>query len=156
MRCEGLAALILPARPSDLSAVYGIAEQCFPVPWPLEELQKELSRPFSSLRVLRPASGTEIAAFMNFWRIDSELQIMNVAVAPEQRRRGYASLLLDDLLMLGRQQRATAIVLEVRRTNTAAIRLYEQHGFQRIGVRPRYYSDNGEDALVMRRSLADL
>ena len=155
MRSEGLAAMILPARPSDLSAVYSIAEACFPVPWPLEELQKELSRPFSALRVLRPADGSAIAAFLNFWRIDSELQIMNVAVAPEQRRRGYASLLLDDLLLLARQQRASAIVLEVRRTNAPAIRLYELHGFQRIGVRPRYYSDNGEDALVMRRSLGE-
>jgi ribosomal-protein-alanine N-acetyltransferase len=156
MTSEALATLILPARTADLSAVFRIAEQCFPVPWPLEELQKELSRPFSAVRVLRPAEGAPIVAFLNFWRIDSELQIMNVAVAPEQRRRGYASLLLDDLLLLGRQQRASAIVLEVRRTNTAAIRLYERHGYQRIGVRPRYYSDNGEDAIVMRRSLADL
>jgi ribosomal-protein-alanine N-acetyltransferase len=156
MTSEVLAALILPARTADLTAVFGIAEQCFPVPWPLEELQKELSRPFSALRVLRPAPGTAIVAFLNFWRIDSELQIMNVAVAPEERRRGYASLLLEDLMLLGGQQRASAIVLEVRRTNMPAIRLYERHGYQRIGVRPRYYSDNGEDAIVMRRSLADL
>lgn len=150
----GLAAMILPARPSDLAAVFRIAEVCFPVPWPLEELRKELSRPFSALRVLRPTEGSPIAGFLNYWRIDSELQIMNVAVAPEQRRRGYASLLLEDLLALGEQQRALSIVLEVRRTNIAAIRLYERHGYQSIGVRPRYYSDNGEDALVMRRAVA--
>jgi ribosomal-protein-alanine N-acetyltransferase len=146
-------ALILPARPGDLRAVYRIAEASFPIPWPLEELRKELTRPFSVLRVLRPAPGMSIVGFLNYWRIDSELQIMNVAVAPEQRGRGYGHALLYDMIAAGRAHRALAIVLEVRRSNTAAIRLYEHHGFQSIGVRPRYYSDNAEDALLMRRSL---
>jgi ribosomal-protein-alanine N-acetyltransferase len=146
-------ALILPARQGDLQAVFRIAESSFPIPWPLEELRKELSRPFSVLRVLRPAAGTSIVAFSNYWRIDSELQIMNVAVAPGQRGRGYGNALLEDLIGMGRRNGAQAIVLEVRRSNAPAIGLYERHGFQGIGVRPRYYSDNGEDALVMRRSL---
>ena len=147
-------ALILPARQGDLRAVYRIAEASFPIPWPIEELRKELTRPFSVLRVLRPEPGGAIAAFSNYWRIDSEVQIMNVAVAPEHRGRGYGHALLDDLIALGRQNAAQAIVLEVRRSNAPAIGLYERHGFQSIGVRPRYYSDNGEDALVMRRSFA--
>jgi ribosomal-protein-alanine N-acetyltransferase len=145
--------LILPARQADLRAVYRIAESSFPIPWPIEELRKELSRPFSMLRVLRPMSGAAIVAFSNYWRIDSELQIMNVAVAPEHRRRGYGHALLEDLIGRARQSGAQSIVLEVRRSNGPAIGLYERHGFQGIGVRPRYYSDNGEDALVMRRSL---
>jgi ribosomal-protein-alanine N-acetyltransferase len=146
-------ALILPARQGDLRAVFRIAEASFPIPWPLEELRKELTRPFSTLRVLRPEPNASIAAFSNYWRIDSEVQIMNVAVAPEHRRRGYGHMLLTDLIATGRDHGAHAVVLEVRRSNTAAIVLYERHGFQSIGVRPRYYSDNGEDALVMRRSL---
>jgi ribosomal-protein-alanine N-acetyltransferase len=147
---------ILPARQGDLHAIHRIAEACFPVPWPLEELRKELTRPFSALRVLRPATGVGIVAFLNYWRIDGELQIMNVAVAPEQRRRGYGSALLEDLIALGRNRAATAIVLEVRRSNAAAIGLYERHGFQSVGVRPRYYSDNAEDAVIMRLSLGRL
>lgn len=144
---------ILPARYGDLRTVYRIAEASFPIPWPIEELRKELTRPFSALRVLRPGPNAGIAAFMNFWRIDAELQIMNVAVAPEQRRRGYGSMLLSDLVELARHQAASAVILEVRRTNYDAIRLYERYGFQGIGFRPRYYSDNGEDALVMRLHL---
>jgi ribosomal-protein-alanine N-acetyltransferase len=149
-------AVILPARQADLAAVFRIAEASFPIPWPLEELHKELSRPFSALRVLRPCKGARVAAFLNHWRVADELQLMNVAVAPDHRRRGYGNALLRDLLHLAGIEAISAITLEVRRSNVAAIRLYERHGFQRVGLRPRYYSDNGEDALVMRRSLAAL
>ena len=150
---ERPAPTILPARPSDLDAVYGIAEASFPVPWPYEELQKELSRPFSALRVLRPAYGAPIAGFLNYWRVADELQIMNVAVVPAQRRCGHGAALLCDLLEQARVVRSTAVLLEVRRSNVAAISLYERHGFSGVGIRQRYYSDNGEDALVMRVSL---
>src|SRR3954469_24390512 len=111
-------ATILPARVSDLQAVYRIAESAFPVPWPLEELRKELSRPFSALRVLRPRPSAPIAGFLNYWRVADELQIMNVAVAADQRRRGYGSALLVDLLRLARSAFASAVVLEVRRSNS--------------------------------------
>ena len=144
---------ILPARESDLRAVYDIAEACFPIPWPLEELGKELTRPYSGLRVLRPSDDHPVTGFLNYWHIDDEIQIMNVAVAPSQRRRGYGSALLTDLCRHGRTVRAFAAVLEVRRSNQSAIALYERHGFERVGIRPRYYSDNAEDALVMRLSL---
>jgi ribosomal-protein-alanine N-acetyltransferase len=81
--------------------------------------------------------------------VADELQIMNVAVDPEQRRRGYGSALLADLLQFARGQNIAAATLEVRRSNAGAIQLYERHGFRHVGVRPRYYSDNHEDALIM-------
>jgi ribosomal-protein-alanine N-acetyltransferase len=149
-------ASILPARHGDLAVVYRIAEASFPVPWPLEELRKELARPFSQLRVLRPLGVEPIAAFLNYWHVADELQLMNVAVAPEQRRKGYGSALLADLLRIARTQAIAAISLEVRPSNQAAIRLYERDGFERVGLRPRYYSDNAEDALVMRLTLPAL
>ncbi len=143
-------ASILPARPGDLEAVYRIAEESFPVPWPLEELRKELGRPFSALRVLRPQPEAPIAGFLNYWRVADELQLMNVAVAPAQRRRGHGRALLEDLLRIARALAVASVSLEVRPSNQAAIRLYQAYGFARIGLRPRYYSDNAEDALVMR------
>ncbi|HMI93026.1 MAG TPA: ribosomal protein S18-alanine N-acetyltransferase [Polyangiales bacterium] len=144
---------VLPAREGDLRAVYDIAQACFPIPWPLEELGKELTRPYSGLRVLRPTLDLPVIGFLNYWHIHEEIQIMNVAVAPEQRRRGYGAALLADLCRYGRTAKAFAVVLEVRRSNRDAIALYERHGFERIGIRPRYYSDNAEDALVMRLGL---
>jgi [ribosomal protein S18]-alanine N-acetyltransferase len=141
--------VILPARPTDLRAVYRIAQLSFPIPWPLDELRRELTRPFSELRVLRLDARSAVLAFLNHWRVADELQIMNIAVDPDQRRRGYGSALLADLLATARTQSITAVTLEVRRSNRGAINLYEQHGFRQVGVRPRYYSDNLEDALVM-------
>lgn len=149
-------AVILPARPADLRAVYAIAERCFPLPWPLTELEKELSRPFSALRVLRPDAGSGVVGFANYWRVADELQLMNIAVDPERQRRGYGTALLHDVMRVARAEGMTAISLEVRRTNGPALRLYERHGFQHVGIRPHYYSDNREDALVLRLSLATL
>jgi ribosomal-protein-alanine N-acetyltransferase len=144
---------ILPARPSDIDAVFAIAQAAFTLPWPREELALELSRPYSALRVLRPSPEHRIAAFLNHWRLGDELQIMNVAVLPEHQRRGYARALMRDAEEAARQLRLGSIFLEVRRSNLAAIRLYEVHAYEIIGVRQRYYADNLEDALVMKREL---
>ena len=143
---------ILPATRSDVDAIFAIAEVCFPLPWPRDELEKELTRSYATLRVLRP-TGAGIAGFLDFWHVQGEVQIMNVGVLPGLRGRGYANALLEDALQQATQAGATFAVLEVRPSNAPAIRLYERHGFERIGLRPRYYSDNQEDALVMGRGL---
>lgn len=147
--------LILPARPHDLPAVFRIAQQSFPVPWPLDELRRELTRPFSELRVLRRDAHSSVVAFLNHWRVADELQIMNIAVAPSERNKGYASAMLGELIDQASARKISAVTLEVRRSNDPAIRLYQRHGFHTVGVRPRYYSDNHEDALVMTRELND-
>lgn len=144
---------ILPARPSDIDAVYAIAQAAFTLPWPREELELELSRPYSALRVLRPSPDERIAGFLNHWRLGDELQIMNVAVLPHYQRRGYARALMRDAEEAARVLRLGSIFLEVRRSNIAAIRLYELHHYSVIGVRQRYYADNLEDALVMKLDL---
>jgi len=144
---------ILPARPADIDAVFAIAQAAFTLPWPREELALELSRPYSALRVLRPSPEERIAAFLNHWRLGDELQIMNIAVLPSQQRRGFARALLHDAEDAARQMRLGSIFLEVRRSNHAAIRLYESHAYVIVGVRQRYYADNLEDALVMKREL---
>jgi ribosomal-protein-alanine N-acetyltransferase len=142
--------LILPARPADIDAVFAIAQAAFTLPWPRDELALELSRPYSALRVLRPSADERIAAFLNHWRLGDELQIMNVAVLPSQQRQGFARALLRDAEEAARQMRLGSIFLEVRRSNLAAIQLYESHAYVVVGVRQRYYADNLEDALVMK------
>lgn len=145
--------VILPMLASDLTAVERIAERCFPVPWTRQEFEKELRRDYAVLRVLRPSLGEPVCAFANYWHIGDELQLMNVATLPELQRRGHGSALLSDLLQNARERHVKLISLEVRRSNDAARSLYLSFGFREVGVRQRYYSDNGEDAIVMQLAL---
>lgn len=138
---------------SDLEAVQRIAAICFPVPWTREEFEKELKRSYSVLRVLRPSLQESVCAFANYWHVADELQVMNVATLPDLRRRGHASALLADLIQTGRERSARSITLEVRKSNLAARALYRKFGFTEQGIRQRYYSDNGEDAVVMHMAL---
>jgi [ribosomal protein S18]-alanine N-acetyltransferase len=138
---------------SDLDAVHRIATVCFPVPWTREEFEKELSRDYSVLRVLRASLREPVCAFANYWHVGDEIQLMNVATLPEARRMGQASALLNDLLLQARGRAATLVTLEVRRSNAAARALYRKFGFVEQGIRQRYYSDNAEDAVVMHLAL---
>jgi ribosomal-protein-alanine N-acetyltransferase len=138
---------------SDLDAVHRIATLCFPVPWTREEFQKELSRDYSVLRVLRAALSEPVCAFANYWHVGDEIQLMNVATLPEMRGRGQGSALLLDLLLQARERAAALVTLEVRRSNAAARALYRKFGFVEQGIRQHYYSDNAEDAVVMHLAL---
>lgn len=138
---------------SDLDAVQRIAAACFPVPWTRAEFEKELTRSHAVLRVLRPSLQASVCAFANYWHVADELQVMNIATLPELRRQGHASALLADLLQTARERSVQSVTLEVRRSNAAARALYRRFGFEEQGVRQHYYSDNGEDAVVMHRVL---
>lgn len=141
--------IILPMLATDLDAVHRIAERCFPLPWTRAEFEKELKRSYAVLRVLRPSLQEPVCAFVNYWHVVDELQVMNVATLPELRRQGHASALMQDLIQNGRERHARWVTLEVRYSNHAARALYRKFGFVELGVRQRYYSDNGEDAVVM-------
>jgi ribosomal-protein-alanine N-acetyltransferase len=146
--------IILPMLASDLDAVQRIAAASFPVPWTRAEFEKELTRSYAVLRVLRPSLQSPVCAFANYWHVADELQVMNIATLPTLRRQGHASALLEDLLQTARERHALCVTLEVRRSNTAARALYQKFGFVEQGVRQRYYSDNGEDAVVMHLILS--
>ena len=90
-------------------------------------------------------------------RYDTVWHLMNIAVDPSLRRRGIASALLSALLeRIDDGSGSAQLTLEVRPTNRSAIALYERFGFRSAGTRPRYYQDNGEDALIMWRTRATL
>lgn len=145
--------LVLPMLRSDIDAVARISAEVFPVPWSRQEFEKEVKRDYAHGRVLRPGRGLPVCAFVNYWIVAGELQIMNVATLPDARRRGYARALLSSVLHDGRRSGLQRALLEVRRSSHAAIALYQRLGFQGLGVRPGYYSDNAEDAIVMTLAL---
>lgn len=90
-----------------------------------------------------------IVAFLGLWMLPDEAHIVTIAVRESYRRQGLGELLLISAIDLAQSQQQTLITLEVRVSNEAALALYEKYGFDRTGLRPRYYSDNREDAHVL-------
>jgi ribosomal-protein-alanine N-acetyltransferase len=132
---------------SDLPGVIAIERRSFPAPWSLAMFVLELSKP--SGICLAASDGENLLGYLICSRYDQVWHLMNVAVAPERRRAGVASGLIRRLLEESGEGAELPITLEVRVTNRDAITMYEGLGFRSAGVRPRYYQDNGEDALIM-------
>lgn len=137
---------------SDLPQVIAIERRAFPTPWSLAMFVLELSKP-SGVSLAATIDG-HLAGYLICARYADVWHLMNVAVDPAQRRRGVGSALMTEMLERAEygQGRYT---LEVRTSNAAAIELYRGFGFTTEGRRRRYYSDTGEDALIMWREPAD-
>jgi ribosomal-protein-alanine N-acetyltransferase len=132
----------------DLPAVHRIERASFSVPWPDEAYRSELqANRLASYLVVRAED--DVVAYGGIWLMVDEAHITTVAVDPAWRRQRVGETLLVALLDLALARRAREATLEVRLSNVAARRLYEKYGFRPVGLRPRYYSDNGEDALIM-------
>jgi ribosomal-protein-alanine N-acetyltransferase len=143
---------VAPATSADLDAIDEIERVSFPVPWPRETFAAELDRAWARVDVARQAG--RIVAFCNYWLVTTELHVLAIATLPGERGRGIARDLLAHVLAVGVTAGCTLATLEVRRSNAAAIALYERAGFKTVHVRARYYHDDGEDALVMLADLA--
>ena len=147
--------LFLPFCPDDLEAVVTIESQSFAQPWKRVTIGGELTGPESLAFVLKPperAAPSDAAAYIFLRLLMDEVHIMKLAVAPEHRRQGLATYLVDRALAEAHREGGTRALLEVRPSNTAAIGLYTRLGFHRIGARKRYYGPTGEDALVMAKT----
>jgi ribosomal-protein-alanine N-acetyltransferase len=133
---------------ADLPRVVAIERASFPAPWSLAMFVLELSKPGGIC--LAAVQDDDIAGYLVCSRYDAVWHLMNVAVAPERRRDGIGSALVQ--AMLDRLPARAQVTLEVRRSNAGAIAMYERFDFRAAGVRRRYYQDNGEDALIMWRT----
>jgi|SRR5580704_2927491 ribosomal-protein-alanine N-acetyltransferase len=143
---------VAPATPGDLDSIDEIERVSFPAPWPRETFAAELERDWARVDVARVAG--RIVAFCNYWLVTTELHVLAIATDPSERGKGIARELLAHVLATGIRAGCTLATLEVRRSNTAAIALYERAGFKTVHVRARYYHDDNEDALVMLAELA--
>lgn len=130
---------------SDLPAVISIERRAFPTPWSLAMFVLELSKP--SGICLAATNGDQLLGYLICSRYEQVWHLMNVAVAPEHRRAGVARRLIAKLVEEAGGK--LPFTLEVRVSNRPAITMYERLGFRSAGVRPRYYQDNDEDALIM-------
>jgi ribosomal-protein-alanine N-acetyltransferase len=134
---------------TDLPQVIAIERRSFPSPWSLGMFVIELSKP--SGICLAAIQGTAIVGYVICARYDEAFHVMDIAVDPDHRRAGVGSALLDGVIERAGQD--ANYTLEVRVSNVGAIALYERYGFHGVGTRPRYYADNGEDAIIMWRAI---
>jgi ribosomal-protein-alanine N-acetyltransferase len=137
-------------EPRDLDTVETIERASYPTPWSRSMFAAELRKP-SALALGAYAESGELVAYAFASRYVDAWHVMNVAVAPEFRRRGIATLLLERLFDVTASDQRRGYTLEVRVSNHDAIKLYERLGFEARGIRRGYYTDNREDALIMWR-----
>jgi len=134
----------------DLPEIHRIERASFSVPWPDDAYRSELvANRLASYLVVRAGGEPGAIAYGGIWLMVDEAHITTFAVDPAWRRQGVGGTLLIALLDLAIARHAREATLEVRLSNVPARRLYEKYGFRPVGLRPRYYSDNGEDALIM-------
>jgi ribosomal-protein-alanine N-acetyltransferase len=143
--------LIRRAGLADVRSIWAIEKSSFPAPWSRWTFLAELSNPISTLLVAGPPPPQpwETWGYIIYWIIAEEMHVLNLAVHADQRRRGIAWALLTEALTRGRAAGATASWLEVRPSNQPARALYESFGFKEVAVRPQYYTDTQEDALIL-------
>ena len=133
-------------------ALYGdqilaIEEASFPSPWSARAFLEETRNPVSHFWALK--RGERILAYICFWMYAGEIHLLNIAVDPAWRRKGLATALIEKMKRFALSQDVKKIYLEVRPSNAAARRLYKRAGFAETGIRRRYYTDTGEDAIIM-------
>jgi len=139
---------IEPMGLDDLAAVHAIERASFTSPWPDHAYRSEIeSNRLAHYLVAR--AGDTVAAYGGMWLMVDEAHITTFAVHPAWRRQGIGERLLLAFLDLAVDRGAHEATLEVRLSNLPARRLYEKYGFRPVGLRPRYYSDDHEDALIM-------
>ena len=134
---------------ADIDAVIEIERLSFPSPWGREAIIEEMGRAWARLDVVRDAESGALASFANYWLVADELHILNIATHPEWRRQGHATRLLAHMIDVARAVPCRLITLEVRRSNVSAQRLYRRFAFRAVSVRPNYYAEDQEDAIVM-------
>jgi ribosomal-protein-alanine N-acetyltransferase len=144
---------IRPMQLADLEQVHQIDTASFSLPWPRSSFLFELNEnPVSRSWVVECElldGQRKIIAVLVLWLIIDEAHIATIAVHPDYRRRGIGRRLLVHALLEAAREGAQRSFLEVRRANTAAQDLYQRFGFTIVGIRPHYYRDNGEDAILM-------
>ncbi len=123
----------------------------FPSPWSENIFRGEMKNPIARMLVGRDhrLAGKAVVGYVVYWQVADEMQLHNIAVRKDQRKRRVASLLLREVIRASQLEGARSVTLEVRRSNLPAQKLYEKFGFSVNGVRPGYYSDTGEDALIL-------
>jgi len=134
---------------ADIEAVYAIERSSFFTPWSKANMLAELDNRSACNRVL-VVDGRLVGYYFS-WHIAGESSLNNIAVAQDDRGRGYGDLLMRDFLLIGRARGAKELFLEVSVANAQALGLYRKYGFEIVAIRKNYYEAEHMDAYVLRR-----
>lgn len=132
----------------DVEQVYGIECACFTQPWSVKSLQDEILRNDVAHYLVAELDG-RIVGYVGMWAMCGEAHMTNIAVASEHRRQGIATNLILNLMRVAVGLKANSMTLEVRESNHNAQRIYAALDFKYVGLRRKYYSDTGENALIL-------
>jgi len=135
----------------DLDNIMEIERLSFVSPWTKGLFEETLASPISTSFIMK--KGTDTLGYIILYSIAGEAHILNIAIHPHYRGKGYAAALIKYALGYFEEKGAREFFLEVREGNMVAIRLYQRFGFEKVGRRKKYYPETNEDALVMYLSV---
>ena len=136
-------------RPQDVAQIAQLEKLCFSDPWSENSITSELDNRLSHWLVA--VEEGEVLGYVGSQTVLDGTDMMNIAVSPNHRRKGIAEALVNRLVSDLKEKNVVFLMLEVRKSNIAAISLYEKLGFSQVGVRRNYYRNPKEDALILRK-----
>lgn len=132
--------------------MYEIEKEVFSSPWSYESMTEDVCVHDIAIYIVGTYED-KVVSYVGMWCVREEAHIMNIAVKKEFRKKGIGKLMMRKMLYTASQKKVKTLTLEVRKSNTAAIRLYESVGFVKGGLRKKYYTDTKEDAIIMNKIL---
>lgn len=141
--------IMIPMQECHVEEVAKLEPLCFAVPWSEKAFYIEMKNNLACYSVV--IVDDKVVGYGGFWNVLNEGHITNIAIHPDYRRQGLATALMKYMIFRAEEKNVNEMDLEVRVSNEAAISLYKKFGFAEVGVRKGYYSDNGEDALLMKK-----
>ncbi len=146
---------IIEIKKTDILDAHDIAQTekiCFAVPWSEKSIHEFLENEFSVS--FSAVCGNNIIGYIGMYVLQSEGEIANIAVNPEYRRRGIASMLIEHIIRYCSKNNISKLKLEVRESNAPALKLYEKFGFFQVGTRKNYYIKPKENAVLMDKNIS--
>lgn len=135
----------------DIDIIVKIERKCFSTPWSKKMIEDDFKNGLTYYIICEKENRP--IGYAGMWHVVNEGHITNVAIIPEEQGKGFGKKLMEELILFAKQKHMIGMTLEVRISNKTAIHLYESLGFKAEGLRPEYYSDNRESALIMWKNL---
>ncbi|MFQ6108140.1 MAG: ribosomal protein S18-alanine N-acetyltransferase [Candidatus Aminicenantales bacterium] len=141
-------------REEDVPEVWAIERASFSNPWHKTAFFGEIhNQPISHPFVIVHSIEKKIIGYVIYWELEKEVQISNIAIHPDYRRMGIGEVVLRQIVSQLKEEKTRFVFLEVRPSNTAALNLYRKLEFRIVGIRPNYYSNPKEHAIIMGKNL---